>query len=148
MKEKISSIVDQLGDPQLPWVWLPTDTEPDLWDALIKGARKAGFSILDLDGAQNIAGERDLLQAMREEADLPGWTGDNLNALKDALTGLPPDGAGWVMVLRDPDPLADNEPDTFEALLDIAEAANDARSAAGLSPLTLVTLDADEDVED
>lgn len=148
MKEKIASIVDQLGDPQLPWVWLPTDTEPDLWDGLVKGARKAGFSIVDLDGAQAIAGERDLLKALREDTDMPGWTGDNLNALKDALTGLPGEGPGWVLLLRDPDPLAENEPDTFEALLDIVEVANDARSAAGLSPLTLVTLDAEEDAED
>ena len=147
MNEKVESILEQLTDPDQPWVWMPADSEPELWGEIGNAARKAGFGVVDLDGDRDIASFGELLEAFREEADLPGWTGRSLNALKDALTGLPDNGHGWVILYRDPGPLCEEDPESFEGLLDVVEAANDIKASKGRGPLTLVTLDAEEDAE-
>ena len=148
MKEKVDSILEQLADPDQPWVWMPAESEPELWEEIAKAARKAGFGVVDLDGDRDISTLSELMDAFREEAELPDWTGSNLNALKDALTGLPENGHGWVVLYRDPEPMCDEDPESFEGLLDVVETANDIKTGRGKSPITLVTLDAEEDSED
>ena len=113
-----------------------------------KAAHKAGFGVVDLDGDRDITSFGELLDAFREEADLPGWTGRSLNAFKDALTGLPDNGHGWVILYRDPEPMCEEDPESFEGLLDVVESVNDIKASKGRGPLTLVTLDAEEDADD
>ena len=142
MKDKIASILDQAADPEQPWVWLPTDTEPELWELLVKAAHKAGFAVIDLDAESEITSQKELIQAFQDQAGAADWAGSSMNALKDTLAGLPKESKGWVIVLRNPDTLAEQDPETFEDLLDVVETANDARTK---NPITLITLDADED---
>jgi len=142
MRDKIDAILEQVADPDAPWVWLPTDTEPELWDHLVTAARKAGVQVIDLDHERDIRTQQDLLTAFREQIDQPTWTGSSMNALKDTLVGLQNEPNCWAIVLRNPDFLAEDDPETFEDLLDVVEAANEARRKC---PITLITLDAEEE---
>lgn len=148
MDPRVESIIAQLADPEEPWVWLPTETEPAFWDQLAHAARRDGFGIIDLDHEGEITGVDSLLAAVKNGAHLATWTGSNLNALKDALTGLPDTAKGWTILLRNPDALCDSDPETFEDLLDIVETVNEIKAAKNKPGLTLVTLDAEEDSED
>lgn len=140
MKPELEPFLEQLADPEQPWVWVPTDTPPDFWDDLAAQAQKQGFRVIDLDRTRDISSQAALLQAFPEP-------GANMNALKDDLCGLAHERSGYVLLLRNPEPLCENDPETFEDLLDIVEVVNEARLAARLGPFTLVTLDADEPLE-
>jgi hypothetical protein len=101
---RVESILAQLADPEEPWVWLPTETEPAFWDQLAHAARRDGIGIIDLDHESEITGLDSLLASIKNGAHLANWTGSNLNALKDALTGLtdnaPDFGAGLRLTWR------------------------------------------------
>jgi len=137
MKPELEPFMEQLADPEQPWVWMPLDAPPELWDELAAEARRQGYGVVDLDREGEIASQDDLLKAFPTPS-------RNLNTLKDELCGLPQEGnRGYVLFLRNPDALCDSDPETFEDFLDIVEVVNDARVANRMGPFTLVTLDAD-----
>jgi hypothetical protein len=140
MKPELEPFLEQLADPEQPWVWVPTDTPPDFWDDLSAQAQRRGFRVIDLDRSHDIHDQAALLNSFPEPS-------ANMNALKDDLCGLPRQRSGYTVLLRNPEPLCDNDPETFEDLLDIVEVVNEARLAASLGPFTLVTLDADEPLD-
>jgi len=137
MKPELEPFVEQLADVEQPWVWMPIDAPPDLWDDLASEARREGYKVLEIDRETEIASQEDLLKAFTPPS-------RNLNTLKDDLTGLPAEGdKGYAVLFRNPDTLCDNDPETFEDFLDIVEVVNEARVASGLGSFTLVTLDAE-----
>jgi len=42
MKPELEPFVEQLADVEQPWVWMPIDAPPDLWDDLASEARREG----------------------------------------------------------------------------------------------------------
>jgi hypothetical protein len=141
MSPELAAVLEDLADAEQPWIFLPGLTPREFWDELAGQAPHEGFGVIDLDEAAPVGNHDELLAAFAASLEPPRWAGHNLNALKDLLTGLPAHAKGWVILLRNPEPLSEHDPESFEALLDIVETVNDAKREAGKGPVTLVTLE-------
>lgn len=122
MNEKLLKDAERSGIYQLP---------PARRGALVHAASKLKLNVLTAD----ITACKTITEAFRELANalhFPIWFGANFDALYDCLTD--PDwqpGKGHILLIDGIEHLRQTEPEDFATLIEVFQAASEARRAAG-----------------
>jgi RNAse (barnase) inhibitor barstar len=106
-------------------------------DAIAADAAGRGALVARLAGP---ASKEELLDMLARELAFPAWFGRNWDALDELLRyPEPPDDRPILIVWDDVDRLESIDPDSASTAHDIFVSAAEERSAAGASPLILIT---------
>jgi hypothetical protein len=134
-EERYAALLEDFG--QAGVYRLPVAERP----AIEAAARALGLRVLPV----GLAGVRDKPAFLRAAADalqLPGYFGENWDALEESLADLRP-GAGFLVILTDGQDFAAAEPGGFAMALAILEAAAELWRGDGVPFWTLVDTDAE-----